>query len=49
MRLSAEIGSEKIKHRVEHDLHYIENWSVLFDLYILAKTPITLLKSENAY
>ena len=40
---------DKIKGRVEHDLYYIENWSVLFDLYILAKTPISLLKSENAY
>ena len=40
---------EKIQKRVEHDLHYIENWSVLFDLYIVAKTPIALLKTENAY
>jgi Undecaprenyl-phosphate glucose phosphotransferase len=40
---------DKIKGRVEHDLYYIENWSVLFDLEILAKTPLALLKSENAY
>ena len=40
---------EKIQRRVEHDLYYIENWSVLFDLYILAKTPIALTKTENAY
>ncbi|HEY5225808.1 MAG TPA: undecaprenyl-phosphate glucose phosphotransferase [Methylovirgula sp.] len=40
---------EKIQHRVEHDLHYIENWSILFDLYILLKTPYALLKSDNAY
>jgi Undecaprenyl-phosphate glucose phosphotransferase len=40
---------EKIQRRVEHDLYYIENWSVLFDLYILAKTPLALAKSENAY
>ena len=40
---------EKIQRRVEHDLYYIENWSVLFDLYILARTPLTLLKAENAY
>jgi Undecaprenyl-phosphate glucose phosphotransferase len=42
-------SQEKIQARVEHDLYYIENWSVLFDLYILAMTPISLLKSENAY
>ena len=40
---------EKIQRRVEHDLYYIENWSVLFDLYILARTPFALLKTENAY
>ncbi|HWM82654.1 MAG TPA: undecaprenyl-phosphate glucose phosphotransferase [Pseudolabrys sp.] len=40
---------EKIQHRVEHDLYYIENWSVMFDLYILAVTPFALLKTENAY
>ncbi len=40
---------EKIRRRVEYDLHYIENWSVLFDLYILALTPIRLFTSENAY
>jgi Undecaprenyl-phosphate glucose phosphotransferase len=40
---------EKIKHRVEHDLYYIENWSLLLDIYILAMTPIALLKDDNAY
>ena len=41
---------DKIQRRVEHDLYYIENWSVLLDLYILVKTPLSLLtKNENAY
>ena len=40
---------EKIQRRVEHDLYYIENWSVLFDLYIVARTPWALLTTENAY
>jgi len=40
---------EKIQRRVEHDLFYIENWSALFDLYILVKTPLSLLQTENAY
>jgi Undecaprenyl-phosphate glucose phosphotransferase len=42
-------SQEKIQRRVEHDLYYIENWSVLFDAYILFKTPLALVKSENAY
>jgi Undecaprenyl-phosphate glucose phosphotransferase len=42
-------SQEKIQARVEHDLYYIENWSVLFDLYILAMTPFALLKTEHAY
>ena len=40
---------EKIQRRVEHDLYYIENWSVLLDLFILAKTPLALARTENAY
>ena len=40
---------EKLKGRVEHDLYYIENWSLLFDLYILAITPMKLINTENAY
>jgi len=40
---------EKIQRRVEHDLYYIENWSVTFDLYILLMTPFALLKGQNAY
>ncbi len=40
---------DKIQRRVEHDIYYIENWSLLFDVYILAKTPGSLLKTENAY
>ncbi|MEX0841743.1 MAG: undecaprenyl-phosphate glucose phosphotransferase, partial [Xanthobacteraceae bacterium] len=41
--------AEKIQARVEHDLYYIENWSLLFDLYILARTPFALLRTENVY
>jgi Undecaprenyl-phosphate glucose phosphotransferase len=40
---------EKIQRRVEHDLYYIENWSVTFDLYILLMTLFALLKGHNAY
>ena len=40
---------EKIQRRVEHDLYYIENWSVALDLYIIVATPFALMKTENAY
>jgi Undecaprenyl-phosphate glucose phosphotransferase len=43
-------NEEKIQKRVEFDLYYIENWAVLFDVYILMRTPLALVtKSENAY
>ena len=41
---------EKICKRVEFDLHYIENWSLWFDIQILAQTPASLLANRgNAY
>jgi Undecaprenyl-phosphate glucose phosphotransferase len=41
---------DKIMQRVQHDLYYIEKWSILLDLYILVMTPFALFsKSENAY
>ena len=40
---------DKIMNRVNHDLYYIEHWSILFDAYILFMTPVRLFTSENAY
>jgi exopolysaccharide biosynthesis polyprenyl glycosylphosphotransferase len=40
---------EKIQKRVECDLQYIENWSIWSDIAILAATPFSLIRSENAY
>ena len=40
---------DKIQRRVEHDLFYIENWSLFLDVSILARTPFALMSSENAY
>ena len=41
---------DKIMQRVNHDLYYIEHWSILLDLYIVMMTPVSLVaKNENAY
>jgi Undecaprenyl-phosphate glucose phosphotransferase len=40
---------EKIQGRVECDLYYIENWSILLDIYILLATPFALLKTRDVY
>lgn len=41
---------EKIEQRVNHDLHYIENWTPFSDIYILFMTPFSLIsKNENAF
>ena len=40
---------EKLLKRLEHDLYYIENWSVLLDLYILGRTVVTLAFQKTAY
>jgi putative colanic acid biosynthesis UDP-glucose lipid carrier transferase len=40
---------EKMRQRIKHDLYYVENWSPLFDLKILALTLRVLLVPKNAY
>jgi Undecaprenyl-phosphate glucose phosphotransferase len=40
---------DKILKRVEHDLYYIEHWSILLDLRIILKTCVALFRSTNAY
>ncbi|HXL65490.1 MAG TPA: undecaprenyl-phosphate glucose phosphotransferase [Xanthobacteraceae bacterium] len=42
-------SQEKIQQRVAHDLYYIENWSMLLDISILARTPFALIRAKNAY
>jgi Undecaprenyl-phosphate glucose phosphotransferase len=40
---------EKLLKRVEHDLYYIENWSLVFDIKILLLTPLAALSGRNSY
>ncbi len=39
---------EKVRGRVEHDLYYIDNWSLLFDLSILFRTAFSQKAYKNA-
>jgi undecaprenyl-phosphate galactose phosphotransferase/putative colanic acid biosynthesis UDP-glucose lipid carrier transferase len=39
-----------MENRVEYDIWYIENWSLLLDIKIIVRTVINILKGdENAY
>ena len=40
---------EKMKMRVQYDLEYLRNWSLLLDLQIVLKTALVVLKRSNAY
>lgn len=41
--------TDKIRNRFEHDVYYIENWSILLDIKILFKTVLVVISSNNAY
>jgi Undecaprenyl-phosphate glucose phosphotransferase len=41
-------GPEKIRQRVEHDLYYIDNWSLLFDVWIIFLTVFSKKAYRNA-
>lgn len=40
---------EKMRRRVQHDLYYIDNWSLLFDLKILILTLFVGFVNKSAY
>ncbi len=48
--LRGEIDSlEKGMRRVEYDLYYIENFSLAFDFYIMARSVCVITDTQNAY
>ena len=40
---------DAMHERVKHDLHYIENWSLRFDVWILLRTLVVGFLHRNAY
>jgi exopolysaccharide biosynthesis polyprenyl glycosylphosphotransferase len=42
-------GNTSVRMRIEHDLYYIENWSLGLDVKILFMSVLHGLKHENAY
>jgi Undecaprenyl-phosphate glucose phosphotransferase len=42
-------GETSIAKRVEYDLYYIQNWSLGFDVWIVALTVSQMFTSKNAY
>jgi putative colanic acid biosynthesis UDP-glucose lipid carrier transferase len=41
--------ADEMRSRVEHDLHYIDNWSLWLDIKIMIMTPRYGLSHANAY
>jgi lipopolysaccharide/colanic/teichoic acid biosynthesis glycosyltransferase len=42
-------SADQLRRRIEYDIFYIDHWSILLDLRILALTPIAVFRAENAY
>jgi Undecaprenyl-phosphate glucose phosphotransferase len=42
-------GDTSIEMRTAADLYYVENWSILFDLKIIARTIVSMMRGKNAY
>ena len=40
---------KQIERRVEHDIYYIENWSLILDLVIIVKTVLVGFHGTNAF
>ena len=40
---------DKMRARVQYDIDYMRNWSLMFDLMIIAKTLVVVWRDQNAY
>ncbi|MCE5259965.1 MAG: undecaprenyl-phosphate glucose phosphotransferase [Chloroflexi bacterium] len=41
-------GNTSIEERTQYDLYYIENWSILFDIKIIFRTILRLLRGDHS-
>jgi putative colanic acid biosynthesis UDP-glucose lipid carrier transferase len=39
----------KMQARIDYDLHYLRNWSLRLDLYIIVRTAWIVLRGDNAH
>lgn len=42
-------GDTSLRKRLVYDLYYVRNWSFSLDLWILLRTPLHVIKGENAH
>jgi putative colanic acid biosynthesis UDP-glucose lipid carrier transferase len=40
---------DKMQGRIDHDLYYLQNWSIWLDLWIIMRTVWVVLRRDNAY
>lgn len=48
-QISGYRGDTSIKRRIEHDIYYIENWTIGFDIKIIFLTVFKVFLDKNAY
>ena len=48
-QISGYRGDTSIKRRIEHDIYYIENWNLWFDIKIIFLTVFRMFIDKNAY
>ena len=40
---------EKMADRIRYDIDYLRHWSLVFDLMIILKTALVVVRDRNAY
>jgi putative colanic acid biosysnthesis UDP-glucose lipid carrier transferase len=40
---------QSMKERVDFDIWYVDNWSLLLDVQIMLRTAVEVIRGRNAY